>query len=41
VAYVRHDGQVTEHALPPNPLLQFEGAEHADALHAALKPILA
>jgi thioredoxin reductase len=40
VAYVRHDGQLTEHALPPNPLLQFEGAEYADALHAALKPIL-
>jgi hypothetical protein len=29
VAYVRHDGQVTEHALPPNPLLQFESSEHA------------
>jgi thioredoxin reductase len=40
VAYVRRDNKVTEHALPPSPLLQFEDAEHADALQAALKPIL-
>jgi thioredoxin reductase len=40
VAYVRHDGQVSEHALPPHPLLQFEGAEYASSLHAALKPVL-
>jgi thioredoxin reductase len=39
-AYVRHDGRVTEHALPPNPLLQFEGAEYAKAMQAALEPIL-
>jgi thioredoxin reductase len=40
VAYVRHDGQVTERPFPQSPLLQFEGTEYTRALHGALEPIL-
>lgn len=40
VAYLRRHGGVTEHALPSNPLHQFESAEYAGALSAALQPLL-
>jgi thioredoxin reductase len=38
--YVRRDNVVTEHLLPPNPLLDFETAEHRAQLTAALAPLL-
>jgi thioredoxin reductase len=41
VAYVRRQGAVTEHPLPPHPLLQFEGAEYAGALADAVQRLLA
>jgi hypothetical protein len=37
--YVRKDNAVTEHLLPSNPLLDFEGAEHRAQLAAALGPL--
>jgi thioredoxin reductase len=40
VAYLRRHGGVTEHALPSNPLHQFESAEYAGALGAAIQPLL-
>ncbi|HYM49709.1 MAG TPA: NAD(P)-binding domain-containing protein [Candidatus Limnocylindrales bacterium] len=40
VAYVRHEGAVREHVMPPHPLLQFEGEAYARDLTAALAPIL-
>ena len=38
--YVRRQGAVTEHLLPPNQLLDFEGAEYRRALTATLEPLL-
>jgi thioredoxin reductase len=38
--YVRKDNAITEHLLPPNPLLDFETAEHRAQLAAALAPLL-
>ncbi|HVR89231.1 MAG TPA: NAD(P)-binding domain-containing protein [Candidatus Limnocylindria bacterium] len=38
--YVRNDNALTEHLLPPNPLLDFETAEHRAQLGAALAPLL-
>lgn len=36
VVYVRRAGRITEHALPPHPLLQFATAEHRMALAGVL-----
>jgi thioredoxin reductase len=38
--YVRKDNVLTEHLLPPNPLLDFETAEHRAQLSAALASLL-
>ena len=38
--YVRKGDSVTEHLLPPNPLLDFETAEHRKQLADALGPVL-
>ncbi len=38
--YVRKNNVVSEHLLPPNPLLDFETAEHRGQLAAALAPLL-
>lgn len=40
VAYVRSRGAFAEHALPPHPLLDFEGAGYRDQLGKALKDFL-
>ena len=40
VLYVKRSGAVTEHMLPPNPLLDFERDEHHAAVTAALEPLL-
>jgi thioredoxin reductase len=40
VIYVRKDGSVTEHALAPDPLLDFSGHEYQDELRNALEPVL-
>ncbi|HVS08008.1 MAG TPA: NAD(P)-binding domain-containing protein, partial [Candidatus Dormibacteraeota bacterium] len=40
VVYVRKAGSVTEHALAPDPLLDFTGREHQDELRNALEPVL-
>jgi hypothetical protein len=37
--YVRKNNNITEHLLPPNPLLDFETAEHRRQLADALKPL--
>jgi hypothetical protein len=37
--YVRRDNAITEHLLPSNPLLDFEGAEHRAQLADALRPL--
>jgi hypothetical protein len=37
--YVRKDNAITEHLLPSNPLLDFEGAEHRAQLGDALGPL--
>ncbi len=37
--YVRKNNVLTEHLLPPNPLLDFETAEHRAQLTAALAPL--
>jgi thioredoxin reductase len=37
--YVRKDNAITEHLLPSNPLLDFEGAEHRAQLADALRPL--
>ena len=39
VVYVRAGGEVTEHALPTHPLLDFETGEHRASLAAALAPL--
>ncbi len=38
--YVRRDNVVTEHMLAPDPLLDFEGAQHRAQLASALAPLL-
>ena len=38
--YVRAGGALSEHLLPPHPLLDFEGADYRAQLTAALKPVL-
>ncbi len=40
VAYVRRDGRLGEHPLPPHPLLDFATRAHADALQAAVAGVL-
>ena len=40
VLYVRKDGKVAEHALAPDPLLDFSGPEHDRELRAILDPVL-
>ena len=40
VGYVRRDGSIGEHTLPPHPLLDFEGPEHEGQLRSILDPIL-
>jgi thioredoxin reductase len=40
VAYVRRDGTLSEHALPPDPLLDFETEAHRVALAEALDRLL-
>jgi thioredoxin reductase len=40
VVYVRKDGSVAEHALAPDPLLDFTGPDHAGELRAILEPVL-
>ena len=37
--YIRKNNAITEHLLPPNPLLDFETAEHRRQLADALKPL--
>ncbi|MDR7522944.1 MAG: NAD(P)-binding domain-containing protein [Armatimonadota bacterium] len=38
--YLRHRGHVSEHALPPDPLLNFEGREHQAQLAALLAGVI-
>jgi hypothetical protein len=40
VVYVRHDGRMVEHALPPHPLHTFDSDEHRRQLTECLAPIL-
>jgi thioredoxin reductase len=40
VVYLRKDGAVTEHALAPDPLLDFTGRAYQDGLRTALEPVL-
>ncbi len=40
VVYIRKDGSVVEHALAPDPLLDFSGPEHEHELRATLEPVL-
>ncbi len=40
VVYVRKDGSVVEHALAPNPLLDFSGRDYRDELRNMLEPVL-
>ena len=40
IVYVRRNNVVTEHLLPPDPLLDFERDEHRAAITAALEPLL-
>ncbi|HYM90853.1 MAG TPA: NAD(P)-binding domain-containing protein [bacterium] len=40
VAYVRRERRVSEHALPPNALLNFEGAEHQELLSGLLSGLV-
>jgi hypothetical protein len=40
VVYVRHDGRLSEHALPGHPLLEFATPAHEDALRAALAGVM-
>ena len=41
VAYVRRDGALSEHALPPEPLLDFATEEHRAALADAVARLIA
>ncbi len=38
--YLRRDNQVTEHMLPPDPILNFEGVEHRAQLESILQGLL-
>lgn len=38
--YVRRDGRITEHELPPHPVHAYEGAEYRQELGSLLKPFL-
>jgi hypothetical protein len=38
--YVRRDGKLAEHVLPPHPLNAFDTAEHGRELTARLAPLL-
>ena len=38
--YVRRNGSISEHTMPPDPLLDFEGPEHEGQLRSILDPIL-
>jgi len=40
VVYVRKDGSVGEHALAPDPLLDFTGRDYQDELRNMLEPVL-
>jgi thioredoxin reductase len=40
VLYVRKAGSVAEHAMAPDPLLDFTGRDYQDELRAALEPVL-
>jgi hypothetical protein len=40
VAYVRQNGRISEHVLPPHPLHDFETDEHRRELEARLAPLL-
>ena len=40
VVYIRHDGRLSEQALPGHPLLDFQTPAHEDALRAALAAVM-
>jgi thioredoxin reductase len=40
VVYLRKNGSIVEHPMPPDPLLDFEGPEHERQLRSILDPIL-
>ncbi len=40
VVYVRSGGSVSEHAMPPHPLLDFDGPEYHRAIESALESVL-
>jgi thioredoxin reductase len=40
VVYVRRDGSVAEHAMPPDPQLDFRGPDYSGELRAILEPVL-
>ena len=40
VLYIKRSGTVSEHAMPPNALLDFQRDEYRDAVAAALQPLL-
>jgi hypothetical protein len=39
--YRRKDGAVSEHLLPPHPLLEFRGGSYRRQMQALLDPVLA
>jgi hypothetical protein len=40
VVYIRKDGSVTEHALAPDPMLDFTGPDYQAELRGVLEPVL-
>ena len=38
--YLRRNGSIGEHTMPPDPLLQFEGPEYERQLRSILDPVL-
>ena len=38
--YLRRNGSISEHTMPPDPLLDFEGPEHAGQLRSIVDPVL-
>ena len=40
VVYVRKEGSIAEHAMAPDPLLDFSGAEYREELRSLLEPVL-
>jgi hypothetical protein len=38
--YVRRDGRIAEHELPPHPVHAFDGREYRLELEAILRPLL-